>query len=160
MFVWALSFDQLKGGCGNTTTLSSINYLKQGWVWGNSRYKKLWNHLDNREKRDFGSTKNLSVRKEHLWSRKNGNLHYKSPRAIILLLLKASLKAEPFCNALHILFKGQTPQPKLVSTGLVRLQFAAFIIVCNTDWQRNLIKVGTCEEFFFCEQGFFELSRN
>ena len=88
------------------------------------------------------------MRKEHLCSRKKGNLHYKSPSAIILQLLKASLKVEPFCNALHILFKGHTPNSKLVSIGLIRLQFAAFIIVRNTDWQRNLIKVGTCEEFF------------
>ena len=38
--LWALSFYQLIGGCGSTTT----------WVWGNSLYDKLWNHLDKRKK--------------------------------------------------------------------------------------------------------------
>ena len=34
-----------------------MNSLNLGFVWGNSPNEKLWNHLDNREKLDFGSTK-------------------------------------------------------------------------------------------------------
>ena len=49
----------IKGECGNTTPLNSLNFLKQGWVWGNSPYEKLWNHLDKSEKRDFGLTKSI-----------------------------------------------------------------------------------------------------
>ena len=33
--------------------------LNQRCVWGNSPYGKLWNHLDNREKRDLRSTKDI-----------------------------------------------------------------------------------------------------
>ena len=63
IFVRALFFDRIKGGCGCgcgiTTPLNVINYFNQGCVWGNSSYEKLWNHLDNSEKRDFWSTLTL-----------------------------------------------------------------------------------------------------
>ena len=39
------------------TPLYFINSLNQGFVWGNSPYDKLWDHLDNREKHDLRLTK-------------------------------------------------------------------------------------------------------
>ena len=57
IYVWALSFDQLKRGCEIITPLNFINSLNHGCVWGNSPYEKLWDHLDNRENRDLRSTK-------------------------------------------------------------------------------------------------------
>ena len=37
----------------NYNSLKFINSLNQGCVWRNSCYEKLWNHLNNREKRDL-----------------------------------------------------------------------------------------------------------
>ena len=45
--VWALSFDQLKGGCGTTIPLSLRKFPLQ----------KLWIHFDKRELQNFESTK-------------------------------------------------------------------------------------------------------
>ena len=47
---------------GIITTLNFMYSLNQGCVWGNSPYEKLWNHLDNREKRDLRLTKDFFLR--------------------------------------------------------------------------------------------------
>ena len=57
IFVCALSFDQLKGGCGSITPLNIMNSLNQGFDKGNSLYQKLWTQLDNMEKCGLRSTK-------------------------------------------------------------------------------------------------------
>ena len=59
IYVWALSFDPLKGVRGSITPFNLINSLYQGFDIGNSLYQKLWTHLDNREKRRL--TNNFST---------------------------------------------------------------------------------------------------
>ena len=58
-YMWALSFHQLKGGFRIITPLIFINSLNKGFVWGNSPYEELWDHLDNREKSYLRSTNGI-----------------------------------------------------------------------------------------------------
>ena len=45
-------------------SLKFISSLNQGCIWGNSPYGKLWNHLDNKEKRDLRQQRLLEYSKK------------------------------------------------------------------------------------------------